>query len=125
MESSIGQEVTRALYSIFTNAQRNESNTRFVSASVRKVSPYKSARDSSIETSCSTDTFVTNTSTGRYKSKSYVTRPCIFFVNVNILMTHVTNMLMLLIEGNSYKGKDDVLFVLELVTYLNNVQMFL
>ena len=64
---------------IFTNAQCYESNTRFVGASVRKVSPYKSVRDSSIETPRSTDTFVTNTSTGRYKSKSYeATRPCIF-----------------------------------------------
>ncbi|XP_065891564.1 uncharacterized protein [Dysidea avara] len=56
---------------IFTNAQCYESNTRFVGASVRKVSPYKSVRDSSIETPRSTDTFVTNTSTGRYKSEHF------------------------------------------------------
>jgi len=65
MESSIGQEVP------ITNAQRYKSNTRTVNTSVRKVSPYKSLRDSSVETPHPTDTFVTNTNAEKSKSKCY------------------------------------------------------
>ena len=40
-------------------------------------------------------------------------------------MIVASNILMFLLEGNTYKSKEDVLFALELVTFLKNVQLVL
>ena len=104
---------------VLSNAQHYEANARFAGGNMRNINPHKSEKGECLHT----DTFVTNSSVGKYKGKGHeAIRSCIYCKGEHF--THVINMLLLLIEGRSYKNTAFILFVLELVMCPNNVQMF-
>ena len=49
----------------------------------------------------------------------------VFILKVIISMTVVNSTVMCLLEGNNYKGKEDVLFALKLVIFQKSVQLIL
>ena len=81
---------------VLSNAQHYEANARFAGGNMRNINPHKSEKGECLHT----DTFVTNSSVGKYKGKGHeAIRSCIYCKGV----TYVINVLVLLIEGRSYK----------------------